>query len=100
MERKLDNKLEKLEHKTLKIKEKKMALLRSSDSDVGHSSRKSRPIGVPANEAEFLMDATVLGQRHSTIPHMSGGETYKQEWEVVNSGELSWTDDVSGMSFN
>lgn len=92
LERKLDCKLEKLEQKTMRVKEKKMALVCSNDADMNRSSNKSRPIGMPLSDTEFFMDASAVGNHESTIPHMSGGETYQQEWEVVNTGEMPWTE--------
>lgn len=92
MERKLDFKLEKLEQKTLKIKEKKLSLMRPNDGD--NRSSKSRPIGLPLSDTELLMDASAVGQQESTIPHMFGGETYQQEWEIINTGDMQWNENT------
>ncbi|GJQ84231.1 hypothetical protein Trydic_g2899 [Trypoxylus dichotomus] len=93
MERKLESKLEKLEHKTLKIKAKKMALRGSSDSDVGRSSGKNDTATyLPPNSSDMSMNASVL--KREFAPHMIGGESYCQTWEVGNSGSLPWTSDT------
>lgn len=95
LERKLENKLEKLEHKTLKVKAKKLALGRPYETDsVARNNFKSRPVGVPLTDEDYLMDARPLNNMNTTIPHMNGGETYKHSWEVINSGKLPWTSEV------
>lgn len=94
LERKLETKLEKLEHKTLKIKAKKLALGRAGDADALRSHSKSRSIGIPLIDEDFLMDARPVNQMDSSIPHMIGGETYRQSWEVLNSGQVPWTTEV------
>lgn len=100
MERKLENKLEKLEHKTLKIKAKKLALGgRPNEGDSGRNNIKYRSVGMPASGVDFLMDARPTDNVSLTIPHMNGGEKYKHSWEVCNSGKLTWTSEVI-ISFN
>lgn len=79
----------------MKIKEKKLALMRSNDEENRSGSSKSRPIGLPLSDAELFMDASSVGQHELAIPHMSGGETYQQEWQVINTGDLPWTGSVS-----
>lgn len=88
LERKLDSKLEKLESKTMKLK-KKMSLLRSSDSEGANPTGKNA-FRLP------LFDAATAGQQcsNAAVPHMSGGETYEQQWEVINTGEVGWTSKV------
>ncbi|KAF2902828.1 hypothetical protein ILUMI_03364 [Ignelater luminosus] len=79
----------------MKIKEKKLALMRSNDEDNRSSgSSKSRPIGLPLSDTELLMDASPMGQHELVIPHMAGGETYQQEWHIVNTGDLQWTENT------
>lgn len=97
LERKLENKLEKLERKTLKVKEKRLALARSSDSDAGRSANKCRavPVAVPVDISEQHMDAAPVNPHNTVVPHMMGGEIYMQKWEVTNTGKLPWTADVS-----
>lgn len=71
-------------------------MARSSDSDIGHTVAKSRPINICVPEADFnLMDASSINHKDTNIPHMVGGETYMQRWEVVNTGKLPWTYVVS-----
>lgn len=95
LERKLENKLEKLEHKTWKIKAKKLALGgRPHVTDCSRSNIKSRPVGLPVSSVDFLMDARPVNNMNLAIPHMNGGETYKHSWEVYNSGKLTWTSEV------
>lgn len=91
----MENKLEKLEHKTFKIKAKKLALGRSSDSDIGRSCSKSRPIGLPLTDSDLLMDASAVSQFDQSTPHLNGGEKFMQNWVVINSGKLPWTNEVS-----
>lgn len=96
LEKKLDCKLEKLEQKTLKIKEKKSAL---KDGDYLLSTFCNQKIGVPITYKELLMNASVsTGKQVVTIRNMSGGETYKQEWPVVNTGSIAWDSNVSKLS--
>lgn len=89
-----ERKLEKLEHKTKKIKEKKFALFgKSSDSEAGPSSSKSHSRKDEEIEELRKMDAApVLSQ--NIIPHMLGGEVYLHQWRVVNTGKLPWTSEV------
>ncbi|KAK9871498.1 hypothetical protein WA026_012869 [Henosepilachna vigintioctopunctata] len=94
LEKKVDTKLEKLENKSKKLKEKKLALLtKSSDSDAGHSSSKSNSdtlLGVDMNQ----MNAAPVRYQQSVIPHMVGGEVYLHTWDVINNGSLPWTSDT------
>lgn len=94
LEGKLERKLEKLEHKTKKIREKKIALFsKSSDSEAGPSSSKSQSRKDESNDYILKMDASpILSQ--NIVPHMLGGEIYLHQWKVVNTGRLPWTSDV------
>lgn len=84
LEGKLDHKLEKLELKSKKLKEKKHALhVKSSDSDVGVNPT------VFSNEDFLQMDARPLDTQE-IIPHMLGGEIYLHQWKVVNCGQMTW----------
>ncbi|KAJ8924658.1 hypothetical protein NQ315_000809 [Exocentrus adspersus] len=96
LEGKLERKLEKLEHKTKKIKEKKLALLtKSSDSEAGQSSSRSHSYHRCEKEDDLLqMDAAPVNTQ-SVIPHMLGGEVYLHKWEVMNTGKLPWTSKTS-----
>ncbi|XP_018571385.1 uncharacterized protein LOC108911046 isoform X2 [Anoplophora glabripennis] len=96
LEGKLERKLEKLEHKTKKIKEKKLALLtKSSDSDAGQSSSRSHSYRRVEKEDDLLqMDAAPVNTQ-SAVPHMLGGEVYLHQWEVMNTGKLPWTSKTS-----
>lgn len=93
---KLDHKLEKLERKTSKYREKRLALqtaVKSSDSEAGHSSSRSRSRDKnekPKEEQEPKMDAKPVNSQ-SVVPHMLGGEVYLHQWEVQNTGEAPWT---------
>lgn len=95
LEGKLERKLEKLEHKTKKIKEKKLALLtKSSDSEAGQSSSRSHSYHHCEKEDDLLqMDASPVNAQ-SVVPHMLGGEIYLHQWEVMNTGKLPWTSKV------
>ncbi|XP_057653370.1 next to BRCA1 gene 1 protein-like [Diorhabda carinulata] len=88
LEGKLDHKLEKLESKTKKLKEKKQALLfKSSDSDGGSRCGK---LNLHGSEDDFLqMDARPIDTQ-DVIPHMLGGEIYLHHWKVINSGKMTW----------
>lgn len=91
IEGKLEKKLEKLEYKTKKIREKKIALFaKSSDSEAGQSSSKSYS---RKDEVDFNildMDASPVSSQN-IIPHMLGGEIYLHQWKVMNTGRLPWT---------
>lgn len=119
LQNKLESKLEKIERKTLKLKEKSLAVaaryfniihkyniimliffilkIRSSDSDAGRScgTSKSRPIGIQLEEMEMRFDAKPAKNAVTVIPHMVGGETCMQQWEVCNIGDVRWDSDVS-----
>ncbi|KAF5300975.1 hypothetical protein FQR65_LT09019 [Abscondita terminalis] len=84
LERKLDNKLEKLEQKTIKIKEKKMAL-QTNDG----SAEFQIPIDIKSEIDNISV--SIVGKHEVFIPHMLGGETYQHEWDVVNSGTIEWS---------
>lgn len=93
IEGKLERKLEKLEHKTKKIKERKLALFtKSSDSDAGHSHNgaHSKPKEEVIENEDLQMDADPVGFQHNT-PHMFGGEVYLHKWQVKNTGKLPWS---------
>ncbi|XP_066249930.1 uncharacterized protein [Euwallacea similis] len=109
---KLENKLEKLELKASKYREKRMALQhilktsdhgpKSSDSEAGPSSSRrdkkekhmQMELGVSQSKQENVegpkMDARPVTVQ-SVIPHMLGGEIYMHQWEVQNTGEDQWT---------
>ncbi|KAJ8973560.1 hypothetical protein NQ317_009584 [Molorchus minor] len=91
LDSKLERKLEKLEHKTKKLKEKKVALLiKSSDSDAGPSSSRSQSHRHSEDFDQF--DAVPINTQ-SVIPHMVGGEIYLHQWKVMNTGSCPWTND-------
>lgn len=100
IEGKLERKLEKLEHKTKKIREKKFALFaKSSDSEAGQSSSTISHNRKPEVGDDFLkMDATPVVTQN-VVPHMLGGEVYLHRWKVVNTGRLAWTSEVRVFSF-
>lgn len=99
IEGKLEKKLEKLEYKTKKIREKKIALFaKSSDSETGQSSSKSHNRKDVANDNILDMDAAPVNSQN-IIPHMLGGEIYLHQWKVMNTGSLPWTSEVR-ISFN
>lgn len=84
LERRLDSKLEKLEQKSKKIREKKLALVDCTEDEA--ISMKG-----------FVNDSLKMGARsckESKILHMSGGETYCHQWTVMNTGTLPWTSKV------
>lgn len=81
-----------MEHKTLKVKEKRLPLGRSSDSDPDRIA--PCPVEVPSVDDDLQLHATAISQHDGTIPHMMGGETYMQQWEVTNSGKVPWTSEV------
>lgn len=69
-----------------------MALGRSSDSDAGRIA--NCPAEIPLSDDDLQLHATAISQHDATIPHMMGGETYMQQWEVTNSGKVPWTSEV------
>ncbi|XP_074032371.1 uncharacterized protein isoform X2 [Leptinotarsa decemlineata] len=98
LEGKLERKLEKLECKTKKIREKKLALFtKSSDSEAGPSNSRARPD--PPQEIEhedelLPMDARPINFQQS-IPRFYGGGMYTQQWYVENTGQLPWNANTS-----
>lgn len=40
-------------------------------------------------------DAKPAKNAVTIVPHMVGGETYMQQWEVCNIGDVRWDSDVS-----
>ncbi|KAJ8953179.1 hypothetical protein NQ318_003215 [Aromia moschata] len=96
IEGKLERKLEKLEHKTKKIKEKKLALLtKSSDSDAGQSSSRSHSYRHCAKQDDLQKYDAVPVNTQKVVPHMLGGEVYLHQWEVMNTGKLPWTSETT-----
>ncbi|KAJ8933882.1 hypothetical protein NQ314_013735 [Rhamnusium bicolor] len=94
----LERKLEKLEHKTKKIKERKLALLtKSSDSDAGPSTSRRDTYHCIENEEDLLLMDAAPVNRTGTFPRMLGGEVYLHKWEVMNTGKLPWTSKTSLM---
>ncbi|XP_072396375.1 uncharacterized protein [Diabrotica undecimpunctata] len=96
LEGKLEHKLEKLESKTKKLKEKKLALFsKSSDSD-GCTSSVKRRSSVPCEPEDdgFHMDAMPINVQQ-IIPHLLGGEIYLHQWKVLNSGKSAWTNETN-----
>lgn len=89
LERKLDSKLEKMESKAMKLKKK------SEGANPTGKNAFRLPIA-----AKTLFDGATAGQQcsNTTVPHMSGGETYEQQWEVINTGKVSWTSKVRDSS--
>lgn len=114
----MENKLEKLERKASKYREKRLALQhgqkssdnnpKSSDSEAGHSSSRSRSrdkeekrkleeqkqLTKLKGDEEPKMDARPVNIQTS-IPHMVGGEVYLHQWDVQNTGQDQWTSLVS-----
>lgn len=78
-EKKLENKLEKLDLKTFKIKTLKQAL-----KDVNES--RSTPL---INEIEY-MNVSLATNVIFPMVHLLGGETYMHSWEIINCGMLPW----------
>ncbi|XP_018320895.1 uncharacterized protein LOC108734015 [Agrilus planipennis] len=98
-EQKLDQKLAKLENKTLKIKAKKAMLQMKLGAESSRSSKhhhhyhnsNQQPTDTFAAEIENLMGAIPIRQRETTVPRMLGGQVLEHEWEVMNTGQLPWT---------
>ncbi|KAF7266096.1 hypothetical protein GWI33_020547 [Rhynchophorus ferrugineus] len=94
---KLDYKLEKLERKASKYREKRSSLqsaVKSSDSEAGHSSSRSRSRDKQEETKAPKMDAKPVNSQ-TIVPHMLGGEIYLHQWEVQNSGEGAWNEKTS-----
>lgn len=82
---KLLSKLDKLDAKTKKIKEKEQALINKiSFADDVKQSEKSLD-----TDTAKLMNASFVTQES-----ISDGDTYLHTWQVMNSGTLPWTKDV------
>lgn len=87
LEKEIDCKLEKLEQKTLKMKEKKMALIHNNSPDTQQSESNFIQ---DTEDVDRLVKVTIVGKHEVTVQHMWGGEVYQQQWEIINSGELEW----------
>ncbi|KAF5306064.1 hypothetical protein FQA39_LY09042 [Lamprigera yunnana] len=74
----------KLEQKT-KIKEKKLT---HESSDIANGW--TIPLNVK-DEGDMPVSVSIVGKHEVFITDLSGGETYEQVWEVINSGETEWT---------
>nr|CAH7758211.1 unnamed protein product [Callosobruchus chinensis] len=92
LEGKMERKLKKLEHEAKKHESKMAKLLKSSDSDVGGQSSGGHSRGKRDDDdsAVLQMDAAPV-ETQTSIPHMLGGEIYKHQWKVKNTGKLCWT---------
>lgn len=72
---------------------------RSSDSDAGRSNN-NHGIGIKLEELEMhFLDAKPVKNPVTIVQHMVGGEVYVQEWEVINSGDISWDSNVIKITF-
>lgn len=109
-EKKLDMKLEKLENKTKKIIEKKQHTLWgykklskaippvvSTSEDA--SSYNNTASAVATAPTEFIMDATPL-EEYNFVPHVVRGELVSQVWQVINNGQMPWTNEVISYFFS
>lgn len=96
LERKLENKLEKLERKAIKVKERRLSLLHSHSKD---SSQRKVQTSITADDSALRMNAYSPKSAFSSAYHMMGGEIYMQQWEVENNGELPWTSQVRHLFF-
>uniref|UniRef100_A0A1Y1KUH5 UBA domain-containing protein n=1 Tax=Photinus pyralis TaxID=7054 RepID=A0A1Y1KUH5_PHOPY len=90
LEKKIDSKLDKLEQKTMKIKEKKMALLQNCNQ----VAWQVVPSFADPDDIDRLVNVTIVGKHEISVQHMWGGEVYQQEWEIINSGEVEWDSDT------
>lgn len=92
---KLERKLEVLEQKALKCREKFLALpkiqkkIKTSDSEPKSSDSEAGQSGKEMKEEELQMDARPITLPGS-CPHMIGGEVYLHQWEVKNTGQVTW----------
>lgn len=92
---KLERKLEVLEQKALKCREKFLALpkiqkkIKTSDSEPKSSDSEAGPSSKETKEEELQMDARPITLPGS-CPHMIGGEVYLHQWEVKNTGQVTW----------
>ncbi|XP_044269025.1 uncharacterized protein LOC123014155 [Tribolium madens] len=87
---KLENKLDKLDAKTKKIKEKKQALINKiSCAEDRHGSGKRSHFLL---DTSSFMNASLVNECNTGVyEHMLGGDVYLHTWQVINSGMLPWT---------
>lgn len=92
---KLERKLEVLEHKASKCREKFMALpprfqkkVKSADFEAKSSDSEAGP-SKEVKKEEPQMDARPITLQGS-CPRMLGGEVYLHQWEVKNTGQVTW----------
>lgn len=93
---KLERKLEVLEHKASKCREKFLALpprfqkkTKTSDLEPKSSDSEAGPSSKEVKEEEPQMDARSITLQGS-CPHMIGGEVYLHQWKVKNTGQVTW----------
>ncbi|KAL1518013.1 hypothetical protein ABEB36_001699 [Hypothenemus hampei] len=97
---KLDNKLEKLERKASKYREKRQALQQFNKPSNDHAAQdwctfleeRTRMI---EEELQMQKPKKMDGKNQkiqTSIPHMIGGETYQHIFEVQNIGDYPWTE--------
>ncbi|CAH1133060.1 unnamed protein product [Ceutorhynchus assimilis] len=101
-----DTKLDKLERKATKYREKRSALQHREGEAGCSNARKLSALtakqrllqeekrqieeDLEKSDEETVMDAKPLTVQ-TTIPHMLGGEHYIHEWMVENTGQDQWT---------
>lgn len=115
-DRKLENKLDKLDAKTKRIKEKKQALIsRIEDAEQRYFGKmeqtevnnlnvteeknenideESLPIPIDVNGTPLLNSSLANLADSEACEHMMGGEIYLHTWEIINSGKLQWSPNV------
>lgn len=90
VERKLEHKLEKLEAKTRKIKEKKQAVLNKFEKE----DHEIEEVPLLQENTKAMFNAASTKRMSGLVHHMMGGETYLHTWEVENTGLAPWTENV------
>lgn len=68
---------------------------KESDDVCKSNTSKSCSIGIKQEELEMYYDGKPVRDVLHIVPHMVGGETYLQQWEVVNTGNVVWDSEVS-----
>lgn len=59
-----------------------------------YASSKSYSTDIDVSKTDGLMNASISNENPIT-PHLTGGEIFMQQWEVINCGKLPWTINVS-----
>lgn len=87
------HKLETIELKASECREKQLQQSQTESSLETQSSDSEAGAVSNTKEEELHMDARPINVQTS-FPHMLGGEVYLHQWEVQNTGQITWDNTV------